>query len=56
MLYKLQYDQVHKFADNSLFNRRCFDLFHEISREYVGMFLHPIDVSLAESFNFVSNV
>jgi len=25
-------------------------------REYIGMFLHPIGVSLAESFNLVSNV
>jgi len=56
MLYKLQYNQVHKSADNSLFNWRCFHSFREISREYVGTFLHPIGVSLAESFNLVSNV
>jgi len=30
----------------------CF----EISREYVRIFLHPIGVSLVESFNLVSNV
>jgi len=39
-----------------IFFLMVFDFFHEICREYVGMFLHPIDVSLAESFNLVSNV
>jgi len=48
----LQYE-VHK---SFLFNRRCFDLFHEVNREYVGMFLHLIGVFLTESFNLVSNI
>jgi len=38
-----------------IFSICCFDFFHETSRECVSMFLHPIGVSLAESFNFVSN-
>jgi len=41
---KLEYDQVYKSWGNFLFNRRV-DFFHEISREYVKMFLHPIGVS-----------
>jgi len=32
-----------------------FDFFHEINREYVGMFLHPIGVSLIELFNLISD-
>jgi len=30
--------------------------FHEICRDYVRMFLHPISISLAESSCLVSNV
>jgi len=30
--------------------------FHELNREYVRIFLHPIGVSLTESFNLISNV
>jgi len=42
---------------NFLFSRRVvLTFFHEISREYVRMFLHPVGVSLAEFFYLVSNI
>jgi len=60
MLYKLQYNQVHKSADNSLFNRRvvltCFMRLVASMLGSILSFFHPIGVSLAESFNLVSNV
>jgi len=40
----------------SFYSACCFDFFYEISRKYVRMFLHPIGVSLAESFSLMVEI
>jgi len=54
VLHKLHYDQIHEII--LFLIGHCFNFFHEVSREYVGMFLHLIGVSLWLPFNLLSNV
>jgi len=54
VLYKIIIQSGTISLGNFLFNRRVVLTFFMMFREYVRMFLHPIGMSLAESFNLVS--